>query len=225
MVGRLGQLISRYLGMMLFALAGYLGATEAEAAELAEHADAIAAAVGAMLLGLIDLGVHRLKTGGMLVPAGESRVKTRAAGDLGGLSAMDTASKLVLVCVLGGGAMCLVGCMNPPSPLKGPAQLLDTRTRDEHRGETPYFSARGGHIPQSHHADWRWLIDDKGLLPKEVLLRNLPSSKQPLIAYCTGGVRSAFVVAVLHHLGRRAADYDGSWWEWAGDDALPIATP
>ncbi|MEO1133084.1 MAG: rhodanese-like domain-containing protein, partial [Cyanobacteria bacterium J06639_1] len=41
----------------------------------------------------------------------------------------------------------------------------------------------------------------------------------PVGAYCTGGVRSAFAVAVLVHLGFAIAkNYAGSIWEWS---ALP----
>jgi thiosulfate/3-mercaptopyruvate sulfurtransferase len=37
-----------------------------------------------------------------------------------------------------------------------------------------------------------------------------------IIAYCTGGVRSAWLVAVLVELGYRdARNYAGSLWQWA----------
>ncbi|HBS04845.1 MAG TPA: hypothetical protein DEA96_07775 [Leptospiraceae bacterium] len=35
------------------------------------------------------------------------------------------------------------------------------------------------------------------------------------ITYCTGGVRSAFVTAVLQHYGFKARNYPGSMWEWS----------
>ncbi|MBI39123.1 MAG: hypothetical protein CMF59_05960 [Leptospiraceae bacterium] len=41
-------------------------------------------------------------------------------------------------------------------------------------------------------------------------LRNLV-----FITYCTGGVRSAFVTAVLRHYGLQARNYPGSMWEWS----------
>ena len=46
--------------------------------------------------------------------------------------------------------------------------------------------------------------------------------EKPVIAYCTGGVRSAFVVMALRSAGVDARNYDGSFWEWASDDKLPV---
>ena len=43
-----------------------------------------------------------------------------------------------------------------------------------------------------------------------------PDSK--VVAYCTGGVRSGWVTAVLNDLGIPARIYAGSMWEWAAGD-------
>jgi 3-mercaptopyruvate sulfurtransferase SseA len=41
--------------------------------------------------------------------------------------------------------------------------------------------------------------------------------------YCTGGARSAFVVAALRSLGLgQARNYDGFFWEWAADASLAV---
>lgn len=111
------------------------------------------------------------------------------------------------------------------------AVVLDVREPSEFAGATPYLEARGGHIPGARNLPWRRLLTGDGKLKPaqelELLFSELGITKErPVAAYCTGGVRSAFVVAVLHHHGYlRAANYDGSFWEWARDAALPVALP
>lgn len=109
------------------------------------------------------------------------------------------------------------------------AQVLDARTQEEYDGATPYFSYRGGHVPGARRLEWRQLLDDRGrVLPRERLERLFTkfglSRKKPVIAYCTGGVRSAFVIAALVEAGfEDTMNYDGSWWDWASRTELPIS--
>ncbi|MBI4818370.1 MAG: sulfurtransferase [Deltaproteobacteria bacterium] len=109
-------------------------------------------------------------------------------------------------------------------------KILDTRTAAEYEGATPYFEYRGGHIPSALFAPWEKLVGMDGkLLSRSELLEVLDGMGVPrdgkLIAYCTGGVRSAFVVAVLRQLGRDAANYDGSFWDWSQRVELPVVKP
>ncbi|MGF1520500.1 MAG: rhodanese-like domain-containing protein [Nodosilinea sp.] len=48
-----------------------------------------------------------------------------------------------------------------------------------------------------------------------------------ILAYCTSGVRSAWLTAVLVDMGFDAKNYPGSMWEWsAGDrDQNPLMMP
>lgn len=99
-------------------------------------------------------------------------------------------------------------------------RVFDVRTSDEFEGATPYGAVRGGHVPGATHLDWRAVFDERGeLLPREELEALFPSAETPVVAYCTGGVRSGFTYAVLRALGREnVANYAGSWWEYAASD-------
>lgn len=108
------------------------------------------------------------------------------------------------------------------------ALILDARSYEEYWGKTPFLSSRGGHVPGAHTLHWKRLLGPDGRLRPEPELRQLLgpwSGRAPVVAYCTGGVRSAFVVAVLTHLGIPARNYDGSWWDWSGRERLPIERP
>lgn len=107
-------------------------------------------------------------------------------------------------------------------------RVLDTRTRDEYMGATPYWSSRGGHIPGAVHLHFRTLIGtNQRLLPVSVLRTRFRAAglrpEHRILTYCTGGVRSAFVLAALMQAGfMNVANYDGSWWEWSGSDAFLV---
>lgn len=109
--------------------------------------------------------------------------------------------------------------------------LVDTRQRREYRGETPYGEARGGHLPGAVHLHWRELTDgDGGLLPADSIRARLASigvdEATTVYAYCSGGVRSGWMVAVLRELGYDARNYAGSTWEWSAGpaEAYPLVS-
>ena len=110
----------------------------------------------------------------------------------------------------------------------GSTRLLDVRTTKEYAGATPFWSQRGGHIPGARHLYWRALLDEEGFLRGSDELEALFDAAGirrdvPVITYCTGGVRSAFVQAALLNLGyTQVANYDGSWWAWSARGELPI---
>lgn len=99
--------------------------------------------------------------------------------------------------------------------------VLDVRTRQEFDGATWHGVARGGHVPGAVHFEWTQVLSDQGeLLTPEALRERIGLPTDARIAvYCTGGVRSAFVWAALREAGyHRAANYAGSWWEYAATD-------
>jgi len=87
----------------------------------------------------------------------------------------------------------------------GGVRLIDVREADEYAGATHFLEARGGHIPGASHLPWRTFLNVAPGFPAD----------QPVGVYCTGGVRSAFAWMLLTDAGVPAANYDGSWWEYA----------
>jgi thiosulfate/3-mercaptopyruvate sulfurtransferase len=105
-----------------------------------------------------------------------------------------------------------------------PVVIIDAREPREFAGATPYGEARGGHIPGAMHLYYRDLLDDNGtLLPRDQILAKLAaagiSADAEIITYCTGGIRSAWLTAVLNDLGLQAKNYAGSMWEWSAAPA------
>ena len=97
--------------------------------------------------------------------------------------------------------------------------LIDTREKREYDGETPYGEMRGGHIPNAKWLYYKEFLDSDGfVLSKEEIEKKLSligyQNNQTIISYCSGGVRSAFVTAILRSYGFQAKNYPGSMWEY-----------
>lgn len=110
--------------------------------------------------------------------------------------------------------------------------ILDTREAREYAGETPYGEARAGHIAGARHLYFRDLIGADGrILQGEqlqtVLAANGIGPDTQVISYCTAGIRSAYVTAVLRSNGIEARNYDGSMSEWAAqpEAEYPVDQP
>lgn len=103
--------------------------------------------------------------------------------------------------------------------------VIDTRTPAEYAGSTPYGEQRGGHIPGAVHFYFKDLVDEQGkLLSSEQIIAKLNKlgikKNTAVVAYCTGGIRSAFVVAAIANLGfTNVKNYAGSMWEWSAAPA------
>mmetsp|Transcript_72256 Transcript_72256/g.200423 ORF Transcript_72256/g.200423 Transcript_72256/m.200423 type:complete len:738 (+) Transcript_72256:61-2274(+) len=115
--------------------------------------------------------------------------------------------------------------------------ILDVRTVEEFDGQPSgdvYGAARSGHIPNAIWWSWRENLfmptgpsqGSPELQPCEAIQRSLPpaAANAEVVAYCTAGVRSGFVYMVLRGCGfPKVRNYDGSWWAWASDAALPCS--
>ncbi|MGD1866223.1 MAG: sulfurtransferase [Phormidesmis sp.] len=109
--------------------------------------------------------------------------------------------------------------------------IIDTREPREFAGSTPYGEQRGGHIPGAIHLYFKNLLDSDGkLLPQQTILSKLEdlsiTPDKQIVVYCTGGIRSGWLVAVLTSLGFQAQNYAGSMWEWsaAPESEYPLTT-
>ncbi len=101
--------------------------------------------------------------------------------------------------------------------------VVDTREKREYKGWTPYGESRGGHVPGAKHLYYRDLVDKKGMLKgedaiSEMLKRRGITKTTQIAAYCTGGIRSAWMVVVLRQYGYNAYNYAGSMWQWSARD-------
>ncbi|MGF1499392.1 MAG: sulfurtransferase [Elainellaceae cyanobacterium] len=102
--------------------------------------------------------------------------------------------------------------------------ILDSREPREYAGGTPYGEQRGGHLPGAVPLYYKELLGEDGRqLPDEAIATKLTelgiTPQTTVVTYCTGGVRSAWLTAVLTNLGFRAKNYPGSMWEWSSQPA------
>ena len=109
--------------------------------------------------------------------------------------------------------------------------ILDTREPREYAGETPYGETRGGHVPGAKHIFCKDLVGADGkVLAGDALKARLADlgvgADTQVVSYCTGGIRSGFVTAVLNNAGVKARNYAGSMWEWSASDpaTYPLVT-
>src|SRR5262249_19603296 len=107
--------------------------------------------------------------------------------------------------------------------------LLDARTPEEGAGQKVSGQKRGGHLPGARLVPEKSLYASDGTYVGADELSRLTGlrageSKKPVL-YCVGGVRSALLAVLLEaRLGIRAANYDGSIWEWSADPSRPLVT-
>jgi thiosulfate/3-mercaptopyruvate sulfurtransferase len=107
-------------------------------------------------------------------------------------------------------------------------QILDVRSAMEFAGATPFGEARGGHLANAKHLDWRALLDETGRVRPAARIHRLLADagidpQQDLVTCCSNGVRSGFATAVLNARGvPLARTYDGGLIEWAADPTAPL---
>jgi thiosulfate/3-mercaptopyruvate sulfurtransferase len=102
--------------------------------------------------------------------------------------------------------------------------FLDAREPREFAGGTPYGESRAGHLPGARPLYFRDLIAADGRVLQGTALAEKLSALgvqqgARVVAYCSGGVRAAFVTMVLRDAGIDARNYAGSMWEWSAAPA------
>ena len=114
--------------------------------------------------------------------------------------------------------------------------LIDARPSEEYNGlksKTDVF----GHIPSAQNLPWKHLVKSSETPAKEdsyfqylsigeldEKFKDAPQDAN-IIVYCNGGKEASVLYFGLKLLGREAALYDGSWFEWSTDKSLPITAP
>ena len=98
--------------------------------------------------------------------------------------------------------------------------ILDVREQREYDGKTPYGESRGGHIPGAKSLWFKELIGKDGVLLARAQIESLLAANgitrdTEVIAYCSGGIRSAWFTALLNDMGYKGRNYSGSMWEWS----------
>lgn len=100
-------------------------------------------------------------------------------------------------------------------------KIIDVRTDEEYRGATKYGEAKGGHLPGAIHIPYTDLFREDGTLRSKADIEKLMSDagiekNDKIVAYCTGGIRSAYLQLVLEMAGyENTWNYDQSYWRWA----------
>jgi thiosulfate/3-mercaptopyruvate sulfurtransferase len=112
--------------------------------------------------------------------------------------------------------------------LHGEIRLVDVRSRDEFTGKTSR-AKRKGHIPGAVNRPRPDLTAADGtVLPPEALREKfaevgVSGSEPEVIFYCNSGVSASFGLLASKVAGfKNGIMYDGSWKDWANDDAKPI---
>lgn len=105
--------------------------------------------------------------------------------------------------------------------------IVDARSVEEYAGKEVGGLPRAGHIPSAINIPWNGFLNpDATVKDLEGIRKTFEDygiqEKQEIIAYCLGGVRSAWIYFLLRLVGyQKVKTYPGSWWEWSRDFAAP----
>ena len=106
--------------------------------------------------------------------------------------------------------------------------VIDARAADRYRGENETIDPVGGHIPGAKNRFFKDNLDADGRFKDAAQLREefgaLIDDPQQAIMQCGSGVTACHNLLAMELAGLPgAALYPGSWSEWVGDPARPVA--
>ncbi len=107
-------------------------------------------------------------------------------------------------------------------------KIVDSRSSKEFEGAVDYGEKRGGHLPEAINIPFKEVLRDDATVKSQKELEELfteaglkPGDK--IVVYCTAGIRSAHLTLMLRMAGfENARNYDASYYEWAGNEQLPL---
>ena len=109
--------------------------------------------------------------------------------------------------------------------------VIDARAALRYRGQTEPVDPRAGHIPGAVNLPYTGNVDPdtRRFLPADVLRERYAAAgvtaASDAIVYCGSGVTACHALLAMEHAGLDGARlYAGSWSQWSGDPARPIAT-
>ncbi|WMS43254.1 3-mercaptopyruvate sulfurtransferase [Acuticoccus sp. MNP-M23] len=109
--------------------------------------------------------------------------------------------------------------------------VLDARGAPRFEGAVPEPrpGLRAGHMPGARNLPYASLVAEDGTLKKGDALKTAIDAaeidpQRPVITSCGSGVTAAILSLALSEIGVPSRVYDGSWTEWGGDPARPVAT-
>ncbi|MGH7274632.1 MAG: sulfurtransferase [Nitrospiria bacterium] len=106
--------------------------------------------------------------------------------------------------------------------------IIDARTRDEYLGVRSSGLPREGHIPGAVNIPWDSFYNADGTVKSAEEIGNIVgrsgvTGDKEVVTYCTGGIRSSWLLFTLKLAGfEKIKNYAGSWMEWSRDSDLPI---
>lgn len=107
-------------------------------------------------------------------------------------------------------------------------KIVDSRAQKEFAGATDFGEKRGGHLPNAINIPFKEVFNDDGTVKSTQKLKDLFTKaglkpEDEIVTYCTKGIRSAHMAILLRMAGfEKAKNYDASFYEWAGNEALPV---
>lgn len=111
------------------------------------------------------------------------------------------------------------------------ATLIDARAPDRYRGEVEPFDPVAGHIPGALNRPATRNLDEHGRFKPASVLREeflqLLGDQDPsaVVHSCGSGITACHNLLAMEAAGLvGSALYPGSWSEWCGDTARPVAT-
>ncbi|MBQ6439458.1 MAG: sulfurtransferase [Mogibacterium sp.] len=105
-------------------------------------------------------------------------------------------------------------------------KIVDVRTDAEYNGATKYGEANGGHIKGAVFVPYLDFFQEDGTLKTNDEITELFESQgvsktDKVVAYCTGGIRSAYAQIILEMCGfENTYNYDQSYWNWCVDNEV-----